>query len=641
VVSIKTESGLEADGSGEEGGAVDPSFIRRAIELSDLGAVRVALFQLTRDPDIEALPLAGELDDESKELLIEKAISWLSEHAGSATLAEPDDLELRGLMEFATGRTFGELEFEARRDLPAFNAFPYMTSWTNGRPDLPAGFKIAIIGSGFSGLAMAVQLTQLEIPYVIIDRQPEAGGTWSINRYPDIRVDTASITYEYSFEKAYPWTEYFARGDEVRKYLNHISKKYGVADNTLFEHNLESATFDEDRNVWRLEVRSATTVETIEANVIVNAVGTFANPRIPEFEGKDSFEGQILHPNRWPADFESAGRRIAVLGNGSTGVQLLSRIAADADQVFVYQRTPQWISPRKNYGAKLEDEIRWLLKMFPGYWNWWRYVSIAQLFDTHQLLLPDEEWKAKGGLVNSTSDKMREDLLEYIKVQTGGREELIAKLIPDYAPFSRRPVVDNDWYKSLTRENVELVTDPIARLTPKGIETEDGTVREVDTIVTATGFDVVKYLWPAAYRGAGGIDLHDAWSADGPRAYLGMMVPDFPNMFTLYGPNAQPVSGGTSLPSWYTIWSAYSAQCIVRMIETGRSRIEVKQEAFARYNAALDREAEKLIMLQPEGAPEKNYYVNEFGRLQVNAPWYGPDFHRMCTKVEWSDIEVS
>jgi 4-hydroxyacetophenone monooxygenase len=619
---------------------VDPSFIRRAVELADLNAVRVALYQQTGDPEIAALPVAAQLDDAGRELLVRKATDWLCEHADPGMPAEPPEAELRALMNMATGEQMGDLEFEARRDLPAFKAFPWTAEWTGGAPELPESFQVAIIGSGFSGLAMAVQLELLGIPYVVLERRPEPGGTWSVNRYPDIRVDTISITYEFSFEKKHPWSEYFGRGPEVREYLEHISKKYGVFEHTRFERELTKATFDEGRDLWVLELQTPYGTEIVEANAIVNAVGTFANPNIPQFEGQENFQGQILHPARWPADFDATGRKVAILGNGSTGVQLLAPIAEDAEQVHVFQRTPQWISPRDKYGKPVEPEIRWLVDNFPGYWNWWRYMAIAALFGTHGYLVPDEEWKAQGGKFNPMNDKLRDDLTAYITAQTGGRQDLVERLVPDYAPFSRRPVVDNGWYRALTRPNVELVTDGITRLTPTGIETADGTVREVDTIVTATGFQVAKYLWPAQYTGRGGVSLHDRWSADGPRAYLGMMVPGFPNMFMLYGPNSQPLSGGTGLPVWYVLWAAYAARCIVAMIEQGRSRVEVTQEAFARYNADLDEAASSLLLLQEEGAPDKNYYVNH-GRLQVSAPWYGPEYHRMCTHVDWDDLSLS
>ena len=578
---------------------VDSAFIRRAVELADLNAVRVALYQQTRDPEVAAIPPTAKLDAEGRERLIAKAVAWLEEHARPGMPSEPEEGFLRQLMNMATGEKMPDLEFEARRDLAAFKAFPMTTDWTHGRPKLPEDFRVVVVGSGFSGIAMGVQLSRLGIPYVVLDRRPEPGGTWSINRYPDIRVDTISITYEFFFEKNHPWTEYFARGPEVRQYLENVSRAHGVHRNTRFERSLEKATWDEGRKRWRLEIASPNGTEHLEANVLVTAVGTFANPRFPKLAGQESFRGRILHPARWPDDFDARGKRVAILGNGSTGVQLLAPIAEQAEQVHVFQRTPQWISPREKYGKAIEPEIRWLLDHFPGYWNWWRYMAIAALFPTHGFLLVDEAWKAKGGKFNAMNDKLREDLTAYIHAQTGGRKDLVDRLVPDYAPFSRRPVVDNGWYRALTRANVELVTDPIARLTEKGIETADGRHREVDTIVTATGFEVMRYLEPARFEGQGGQDLHEFWSKDGPRAYLGMMVPRFPNFFMLYGPNSQPVSGGTGVPIWFVLWSAYVAQCIVRMIETGGSRV------------------------------------------QVNAPWYGPDFHRMCSRVDWNDVELA
>jgi len=620
---------------------VDPDFIRRAVELADLNAVRVALYQHTGDPELAALPKALELDDAQRALLIDKAVAWLEQHAGPGAPEEPPEDELRVLMNMATQETMGDLEFTARRELPAFKPFPLMTSWTDGTPELPEGFRVVIVGSGFSGLATAVQMEQLGIPYVLLERRPEPGGTWTINRYPDIRVDTISITYEFAFEKDYRWSEYFGKGPEVRAYLDMISKKYGVYENTRFERNVVKATFDEARDVWVLEAETPDGIETIEGNAIVNAVGTFTNPRLPYFEGEETFEGQFIHPSRWPEDIDLTGKRVAVVGNGSTGVQLLAPVAADAEQVFVFQRTPQWISPRDKYGQPVEPEVRWLLDNFPGYWNWWRYMAIAALFGTHGFVVPDDEWVAQGGKWNPMNDQLRSDLTAYIHAQTGGDQDLIDRLVPEYAPFSRRPVVDNGWYKALTRDNVDLITDPIARITPKGIETDDGSVYDVDVIITATGFEVVQYLFPAEYTGVGGRNIHDYWSKDGPRAYLSMMVPHFPNMFMLYGPNSQPLSGGTGLPVWYVIWAAYAAQLIVRMIEEGKSRVEVKESAYLRYNEALDDEASKLLLLNEEGAPDKNYYVNEFGRLQMNAPWYGPEFHRMCTEVDWDDLELA
>ena len=621
--------------------AVDTAFIRRAVELADLNAVRVTLYMHTHDPEIAALPKAIELTDDQRELLISKATAWLEANAATERPAEPDEAELRELMNLATKEEMGDLEFTARRELPAFKDFPLMIEWDGDKPAIPEDFMIVVVGSGFSGLATGVQLSNLGLPYTILERRPEPGGTWSVNRYPDIRVDTISITYEFAFEKDYRWTEYFGRGPEVRSYLEGVSKKFGPYDNTKFGCEVTKATFDAERDKWIVEYDSPDGPQTIEANFVINGVGTFANPKFPQFEGQESFEGEILHPARWPDGVDFTGKRVAVIGNGSTGVQLLAPVAEEAQHVDVFQRTPQWISPRDKYGAPMEPETLWLLDNFPGYWNWWRYMAIAGLFGTHGFIVPDEEWVKQGGKWNPMNDQLRADLTAYIKAQVDGDEELIEQLTPDYAPFSRRPVVDNGWYKALTRDNVDLVTSPIARFTPKGIETADGEVHEVDVVITATGFEVMKYLWPADYLGKDGTSIHDFWSKDGPRAYISMMVPKFPNMFMLYGPNSQPLSGGTGLPVWYVIWAAYAARCITRALAEGKTRVEVKEEPYERYNEALDIEASKLLLLQEEGAPEENYYINEFGRMQVNAPWYGPEYHRMCTEVEWDDLEIS
>ncbi|OCC24704.1 hypothetical protein MB02_04290 [Croceicoccus estronivorus] len=622
---------------------VDHDFIRRAVELADLDAVRVSIYQMTGASDIADLPVAKDLTREQRETLIDKAVEWLKNHASAEMPAEPSLDKLRELMTVATHKEMSDLEFEARRDLPGFRDYPFAAEWEGEKPEIPEGFKVAIIGSGPSGIAAAVQCKVLGIPYVVLERQAGAGGTWIINRYPEIRVDTPSITYEFSFEKRYPWKEHFGRGDQVREYLDHVSRKYGVRDNTRFCSDLKKATFDEGRNLWTLEFETPEGKDTLEANVVITACGTFANAKLPDFEGMESFKGQIVHPSRWPQDLDLTGKRVALIGNGSTGVQMLGALAKKAAHVYAVQRTPQWISPREKYGAPMEPEISWLVDNLPGYWNWWRYMATAALFDIHSIQIPDPDWQAKGGKINQANDQLRDFLTGYIKQETGGDQELIDQLVPDYAPFSRRPVVDNGFYRALTRDNVDLVTGGIARLCPDGIVMEDGRTLDVDVIISATGFEVVKYLLPARYIGREGKDLHEVWdSGDGPRAYRSMMMPGFPNMFMVYGPNSQPLSGGTGLPAWYMVWASFAGQCMMKMLQEGKQRVEVKNTPFEDYNVALDREASNLVQLTKEGGVERNYYVNrQHNRLQVNAPWESPDFHRLCTVVDWDDLELS
>jgi 4-hydroxyacetophenone monooxygenase len=622
----------------------DEAYIRRALALADLNAVKMALYHITRDPQIEALPVPAQMSEAQRQILVDRATAWLLANAGPRTLAEPPEDELRRMMTMVTGVEVPDLEFEARRDITGFRRYPYMVEWEDGRrPSIPPGFKVAVIGSGFAGVGAGVQLDLLGIPYEIYERRSEPGGVWSINRYPDVRVDTSSITYEFPFEQAYVWSEHFGRGPEVRRYVADVSKKHGVWEKTRFNHDVTKATFDERRDVWVIELDTPDGKKTALANAIISCSGLFATPHIPRFEGQDSFKGEIIHTALWKDDVSLKDRRVATLGNGSTGVQLLGAVAAEAAQVYCFQRTPQWASPRDKYGMPLEPEVRWLVENFPGYHNWWRYSATSALFDTHQLMLIDREWQAKGGKINPANDALREQLHAYIRHETGGRQDLIDRVTPDYAPFSRRPVVDNGWYRALTRDNVELVTDGVKRLTPDGIETVDGKVRAVDVIITATGFEVQKYLWPARYYGRGGVELHEMWDAgDGPRAYAGVMAPGFPNFYMIYGPNSQPLSGGPAQPVWFALWCSFAARTLMRMLEEGKSRVEVTKEAYVRYNAELDEESKTLIQMAKEGAVEKNYYVNnEHGRLQVNAPWYSPYYSSFFTSVRWSDLLIS
>jgi 4-hydroxyacetophenone monooxygenase len=393
--------------------------------------------------------------------------------------------------------------------------------------------------------------------------------------------------------------------------------------------------------VWRLDVRDADgAVSTMSANVLVSGSGYLSYPRELDIPGVEDFRGDVLHTTRW-GKRTAAGKRVAIIGNGSTGVQLLARVADDAEHVDVYQRTAQWISPRDRYGELMSAEHRWLLDNMPYYWNWSRYSSVMPQFEARRFVETDHEWIARGGYVNELNDKVREGLTAYIKAQVGGRQDLIDKLIPDYAPLARRPVVDNGWYRALTRDNVELITTPIERLSENGIVTADGVEHEADMILAAIGFQVTKYLAPATYIGRGGLNLHEFWENEGqPRAYLGMTVPGFPNLFILYGPNSQPISGGASLPTWLEIWSHYIGESIVAMIEKDIASLEVKQERVDDYYERLNAEAAGLVYLTDTGSRDANYYVHN-RRLVGNAPWQAEHYYAWCNSPSLDDFVIA
>ncbi|WP_349535971.1 flavin-containing monooxygenase [Rhodococcus rhodochrous] len=625
------------------------SFIERAVECADTNALRMALYQATRDAEIAAItperafgPTTDAIvfSDEDTALIRAKAVEHLLTEPDESALPVPSRDEIVELLEMAEARSLAPDDLIMRHKLPAFSDLPYQAQW-HGEKVIPEGYHVAIVGAGFAGIAMGVQLANLGVPFTIYERRAEVGGVWSINTYPDVRVDTVSFTYEYAFEKKYPWTEYFARQSDVRAYLDHVARKYGVYEHIRFGSDVTQARFDEPTQRWTLTVQGEESVTEVEANVVVAASGVFATPRELSVEGVSDFTGQVVHTARWNEDVEYAGKKVAVIGNGSTGVQLLSKIAEKAESVTVYQRTPQWISPRTNYGVPISDELQWLIQAMPFYWNWNKYVAGLATIDLRNVLMPDEEWIANGGQVSKRNDMLREILVGYISAQVDGRQDLIDKLIPDYPPMTRRPVVDNNWYASLTRNNVELVTTPIERMTDTAIVTADGEARETELVIAAVGFQTEKYIWPTQYFGLGGVTLEDAWTAQGAQAHLGMTVPGFPNMFMLYGPNSQPVASGAGLPVWFEVWTGYIAECIVGMLEKGRASMVIRKDAFDEYNEQLHEEAKKLIYLMPNSAMEKNYYVNEFGRLQMNAPWNGEKYYELCEKPDESHYDFT
>tara|TARA_B110000444_G_scaffold257290_1_gene295396 strand:- start:126 stop:2006 length:1881 start_codon:yes stop_codon:yes gene_type:complete len=618
---------------------VDAAFIRRAVEASDLAALRAALIQASGDSEIKTLGPIASLSLEDRERLINRAIYLIESELSSYKKRIPSDQELHEIMDLVLGVPTRDEHFEVRKRWLAFEDFSYCYQSPNGRLRVPEGFKVAIIGAGLSGIAMAVQLELIGVPYSIYERRDQIGGTWSRHKYPDLRVDTLSVTYEYAMEEPYRWSGYFAKGPEVQKYLEDIANKYDIGKHICFNNNLENANFDENNGIWKMIfVDSDGEQQTREANVIVSAAGLFSTTKTLNIPGVEEYQGKIIHPAEWPEDNDLKNKRVAIIGNGSSGVQLLAPVADQADQVNVFQRTAQWISPRQHYGDAIETEVQWLFDNLPGYWNWYRYTSIISLFTWHEdFLIPDNAWEEKGGHITKKSEDLRQILTGYLKTQIGDRPDLLKKLQPDHPPMLRRPVVDNGWYKALTKDNVTLVTQSITRLTHNGIQTDDGKHYEVDVIISAIGFDIVKYLSPTEYRGKAGVSLEEFWSKDSPRAYVGMMMPGFPNLFTLYGPNSQPTSGGIALPSWFQIWASYIAQCLEKLVEEGCSSVEVSETAFKDHNQALDNEA-GVMAIVTDSSSVRNYYVNEDGRMQVNSPFETADLWAMQKTPNFDEI---
>ncbi len=337
----------------------------------------------------------------------------------------------------------------------------------------------------------------------------------------------------------------------------------------------------------------------------------------------------MFHTTAWDHSYDFAGKRVVLIGTGSTGCQLMPRLAQAAAKVTVIQRTANWIMPVHGYHEHVSADQRWLLENFPGYRNWFVYSHYVGSLQKQEMEELDPEWIARGGKVNERNHRLATALTEFIRSKVGHREDLFRKLVPTHPPLARRLVIDNAWYDSLLKDNVELVATGVERITPNSVIAQDGSEHPCDLLVLSAGFQVSRYLFPVNYQGRNGVSIQDAWNKDGARAYLTMTLPDFPNFFMLYGPNAG-VRGG-SFHSWIEVFTRYIGELLVKLLEDGKSEIEVRREAFAHYNAIMDQEMKSLLW-QSEGLG--GYFVNEHGRVGTQMPWKADRFYHWVRKSD-------
>lgn len=633
-----------------EGAAAEEreAFIRRAVDQGNMNALRLALYQITGDPELAAMkvvqnPIRGgalvveAVAPEDVPRLKEKVVAYLLNPPADVP-PPPSSEEAAELIKLFNSTEKSENFIRFGLEELALDDYPRDVQWTN----MPAQevldkFEVLIIGGGISGIAASIQLKKLGINYRVVERQSDLGGTWHINNYPEARVDTGSFLYQFKFEKNYPWTEFFVARDETKRYLNHVVDRHGIRPDFTFDVEVVESIWDEDAAVWRVTLQHKDgRKEEIAANAIISGSGLFAKPNIPKIPGIESYEGAMFHTTQWDQSFDYTGKKVAIIGTGSTGTQMMPAIARAAQQLTVYQRTANWIMTLEGYRAPVSAEARWLFDTMPYYWNWYSYASFDTAMHLQDVQTYDHDYRAaNGGGINALNTKVQEALTDFLKNKLGEGSDLYRKCLPDYPPLARRLVVDNGFYDALLQDNVDLVTEGIEAITPTGIRTKDGEEREFDLIALAGGFETSRYLHPVNYVGRNGMTLDKAWAKDGGRSYVGLTMPDFPNLFMFYGPNGQPRSGG--FYSWAEIWSRYAAGMIVHLLENGLRSADVKQDVFESYNAQLDT-AMKEVLWEVEGAG--GYYNNEHGRCGVNLPFLTEDYHAMVAAPNPDDYDL-
>jgi 4-hydroxyacetophenone monooxygenase len=493
--------------------------------------------------------------------------------------------------------------------------------------DVPASaretFRVVVIGAGMSGLLAAIRLEQAGVPYVVVEKNDGVGGTWLENRYPGCRVDVANHFYSYSFVPNHEWPEFFSQRDELKAYFERCATDFALREKIRFRTEVAGARFDEGTGRWTVRLRGAGGEETLEANAIVSAVGQLNRPKLPEIPGRERFLGAAFHSARWPEGFRVDGTRVAVIGTGASAFQLVPEVAKTASRVIVFQRSAPWMVPNPRYHARVSEAKKWLLARVPYYARWYRFLLFWPGSDgLMPSLVVDPEWPHQDRAVNAANDAMREMFTQWIASQAGADPELLAKVTPRYPPFVKRMLQDDgSWLGALRRENVELVTEPIQEIGPGGVRTSDGREHEVDVIVYATGFHANRFLWPMEIVGRDGASLREEWG-DEPRAYLGITVPRFPNLFCLYGPGTNLAHAG-SIIFHSECQVRYVMGCLAALLRTGHATMECRRDVHDAYAARFDARHDGMVWSH---AGTGSWYKNAAGRVLTTSPWRLVDY---------------
>jgi 4-hydroxyacetophenone monooxygenase len=480
-------------------------------------------------------------------------------------------------------------------------------------------FNVVIIGAGFSGLCMAIRLKQLGIPFEIIEKNHDVGGTWLENEYPGCAVDTPNHFYSYSFNPNEKWTRHFSRRDEILAYIGSTTDRFDLRPHIRFGTEVTTAAFNETTQRWQITTRSTDgATETTEATALISAVGQLNRPSIPPIPGIDRFRGPLFHTARWDRMVDLTGKRVAIIGTGASAMQTGPSIAPNVARLLVFQRTRHWAANNPNYHREVSAGNRWAIEHIPYFAKWMRFQLFWAGSDGfHQSLKVDPNWTQPENSLNEANFRMRQMLIEHIRNELDGDEDLLAKVIPPYPPYGKRMLRDNYWYRMLRRPNVDLVTDAIDHIGKDSIVMTDGTEHKVDVIIMATGFHASKMLWPMDIKGRGGRSIRDAWGDDDPRAYLGITVPGFPNLFLTYGPNTNLAHGG-SIIFHAECQVRYIAEALREMIENGHTTLEVRPEVHDEYNRRLDDACRNMVWAHPGVT---SWYKNRHNRVTVTSPW--------------------
>ncbi len=480
--------------------------------------------------------------------------------------------------------------------------------------------EIAIIGAGISGLCMAINLRKVGITtFKIFEKADNVGGTWHDNTYPGCGCDVPSFLYSFSFEPKSDWTQHYPKQQEIRQYLEHCVEKYDIRKNISFNTEITSAIFEAEKNIWRIYSASG---EEFSANILVSGCGQLNQPKIPNINGIETFSGTQFHSARWDHQHDLKDETVAVIGTGASAIQFIPIIAQQVKKLIVFQRTAPWILPKPDF--MLTNFVHWLLKTFPFLIKLYRWL----VYLIHEFFVVSLTIK-KDGIVG----KIFTAFLNFQRERLVKKESLKSILKPNYAVGCKRILLSNDYYQALQLPNVEVVANEIKAISQKNIITKDGEEYPVDTLIFGTGFDTAL-LSSIKIVGLNNQLLKDKWQ-DGAEAYKGIMIPEFPNLFMLYGPNTN--TGTQSIIFMVECQVHYILSCIKMMQKNSQKYLDVKSDINSEYNKTLQDAAAKTAWSNNC----TNWYKTKTGKIVNNWPFSTIRYWLTTLKANPKDFNFS
>jgi len=622
--------------------------IEDAVNYAEPMALRGVIHQLTGDSELQQFETQrvmtgyflklGLANDADLALLRRKAADFLKSYrdsgAGPIPIRSPE--RLRTSLELMRCEHISDDQFKMYIEEMGLNPTSRELQWREKPdPERLGNFRVVVIGAGMGGLTAAMQLKKAGIDFKVIEKNVGVGGTWHENRYPGCRTDSLIRSYTNTFGVDFPYPYAYCPWDIQQRYYDWVADSNDVRKNIEFETEVHSLTWDEAAGEWEIGITEKSGAKRTErATVVMTAVGFLNRPNLPNIEGHETFKGQSWHTARWPEGVNLKDKRVAVIGTGCSGYQLSAELALEVKELTIFQRTASWLFPSRGYRSPYPPQINWLDRNLPYYTNFLRLGTSAA--DGYTNLTSIDPNFHDPHSTSETNKRARDLAMEFLESKLKDHPRLLDAMIPRQPVWSARPVaVDPEWsvLDAIKQDHVTLETNGIRRINETGIETEDGRQLDFDVIVFATGFHATDYLMPMTVTGRNGLTTEALWADEGARAYRGCMIPGFPNLFTIYGPNT---NGGLPPATFHEMIVFYALRCMENLILDDKKSVEVLPEPYREYNELIDKRNAVRTWADPRS---HSYYWSKYGRSVTQNPLRNTEMWPLMHYIDYDHLK--